>query len=390
MGFVIIIVTNCTPNEVLFSKTYTVRLQIKRALSNYENNSNIYVSKESQNWIGKKVYVRLIAANQFDSPLQKAATAQNGFGFSTTGQVISDPLNSGASSNIFDVPALYEAVGLLGTGTASQTIGLVDFIGVEAGRYDLVAFVDTETRLSVEADTSKNCSCTRATGCDKSEYDEYLTKVGLAECSVLNSVTSNPAPSNGDLFYILDNIEIGDNTVTKIKELSLRHDSEPLLLVGGKGNGDQDGWDEWRCIYHISNMLGFGLHNYKFPQNATTSSDKYCLPGTVNCGSATHTFTVNNGGGYNTTDTSIAVNTITNQIFIGDIIRNAAGEKFAVLSVTPPIGAAAVLTVTRAVLSTTAAAMIDTETLTIEEDNTNITKENCGILMDYGLDYNGL
>ena len=57
-----------------------------------------------------------------------------------------DPLNPslGVVPSIFTEAPLYSAFTLLGSGDASQIIGAIDFFGVKAGVYDLIAFADIE------------------------------------------------------------------------------------------------------------------------------------------------------------------------------------------------------------------------------------------------------
>jgi len=291
--FLIILVTivfssSCSVSDVFYEKNFNMRFSIKRAMSEKDNNLKIYTHKESVNWVSKYVYIRLVKANFFDnSQGVNPSNEINGFNTLTdASDKVIDPLNTGVATNILDVPILKESIAILGTGKASQTIAYVDFYGIEEGTYDVFAFVDTETRLDVDS-TTKICTCTRSTGCNANDYTLYEKEKESGGCTSLNQATGQPMPSNGDLFYVIDNIVVSSSTKDRLMELSLRQDTDTPLAYAGTETGDGDAWDEWKCIYHYSSLAGFNLHNYTFPSNQGYGDNQYCLPGTTDCGQGT-------------------------------------------------------------------------------------------------------
>lgn len=327
--FFLAVVMSCANHEVLFETGYDLRISVKRAIGVYDGTDfNKYVSKDSVNWAGKGIYASLVQANIFDSSIAPPAScdlyatgAQNQFcveRFSESNRVI-DPVYTGLSIakdqlpsgsycydskglgicenvSIFDLPAIYKSHARVGTGTASQTIGYLDFYGVEPGIYDLVVFVDTETGYHYE---NGSCTCTRATGCSAEDYtglDNAATLAKIAdnndpgECQKFIQNTEDFRPSNGDNVYVVDNIDVKKERVDdrKLSGLSLRHDADISLYLDGKGPGDGDVWDEYRCLYHLPQFIGYTMHSYTFPEydddGSAEASDLYCNPGTVDCG----------------------------------------------------------------------------------------------------------
>lgn len=293
----------CAQKLISSEDSYTVRMSVKKAKANYDNgvtiDTKIYVYNGNTSWSGVTLYAKLIPADYFDNTSVNPTSNTNGFGLSASATcVVADPLNPGGScsangyKSVFEVPGEYNASAGLSTGEEAQTIGYVDFFGVKTGVYDLVAFVDTETQLECKTTPDEICTCTRATGCSPEDYAQYeiykandptspTYNPSLCHCKKLFSTSGSPAPSNGDVFYIVDNLDVNEANKTRIQELILQHDSDAALVNTGGGNGDGDIWDEWRCIYHDSALPGFSLHNYTFPKD--TGNSNYCLPNTSPC-----------------------------------------------------------------------------------------------------------
>ncbi len=283
----------CTNREVLFEDNFIMRLTVKRGPGKYEttNNLNVYVNRQSISWANRVIYARLVDSTTFDNTtaVPTLCSESNPFPFqsqndfcyknSSATYTRSDPLNPslGIVPNIFTQKPIHSAFAPLGTGESSQTIALLDFYGVKEGVYDLIAWADIET--SVEVDNNI-CTCTRTAGCSPEDYEIYQANKAGGLCNTLQDISGQPMPSNGDVFYAIDNIVVKSETESRLTQLSLKNDGDILLHNLGEGQGDQDVWDEWRCIYHISAMTGFSLHDYTFPKDPDPdpNKSKYCLP----------------------------------------------------------------------------------------------------------------
>jgi len=297
---------SCSNNFTIPEETFILRMTVKRSMGSFDNgislNQKMYVSNGNQSWAGKTLYVKLVAADYVDNVSVNPVTNINGFNrltdapCKTRDPIYADPTvpankcGTASIKNVFDLPPVYEASGGIGSGDGAMTVGYVDLQGVKEGVYDLAVFVDLET--SLECQNLQSCTCTRATGCSADDFalfDKYNkndpSKPGynaaMCHCKSLKSTNGRPSMSNGDVFYAVDNLVIDNAHKSKLKEIILQHDSDGSLTNTGFGLGDQDAWDEWRCIYHNSKLPGFNLHNYTFPKDLGNSA--YCLPGTTLC-----------------------------------------------------------------------------------------------------------
>ncbi|RME88529.1 MAG: hypothetical protein D6767_10015 [Candidatus Hydrogenedentota bacterium] len=298
----------CENRPFITEDSYIVRSSIRKAKGyddssatpNYKN----FVYNGNISWSGNHIYAKLIPANYFDNTTANSTLNGNGFGVAPTAPCqLVDPLNvvgtgSGCTShgykNVFEVPAEYETMATLSTGEDAQNIGYIDFFGVKPGTYDLVAFVDAETELECRDLPDAICTCTRATGCSPEDYKQYeiykandpssiTYNPSLCHCNQLVSADGKPQPSNGDVFYVIDNIVVSEENKTKIKELNLDHEGDSALTNSGGTSSDGDLWNEWRCIYNRADLTGYFLHNYQFEDCASSPPYYYFLPGSTDC-----------------------------------------------------------------------------------------------------------
>ena len=295
----VIAMVYCSVPEVSFQDSFTLRVSVKRAVGSIEaeQNFNIYTHRKSIPWQKKLLHAKLVRSDVYDNTRAVDSFCKlvnpdvfqspNDFCYKNDSATqVKDPLNPGKADNVFTLPAIYQSVVPLGTGESSQTIGLFDFQGVKEGVYDLVAFADTEVNVEVNTST-QTCTCMRAGGCSPSDFDIFLEKKATEQCTKLADVTGMIMPSNGDTFYVIDNVVVNSETEGRLKSLVLNLDSDTVLVNTKGGLGDQDVWDEWRCIYHIPLFTGYNDHLYTFPRYAV--DQEYCLPGSTGCSSGAAT-----------------------------------------------------------------------------------------------------